>query len=243
MHAYWIVLLLAFLSGLTTLIGAGIALCCKKRTRMIVIGVGFSAGIMLAISFFELIPNAIFVSGKLSATLALVFGFLALLGVHYAIPHTHICTDKGKCSRLMSIGLCVAVGMILHDLPEGFALANSYVYSASLGILVALSIAIHNIPEAFTVALPLVLVKRKWFALKTLLIAAISEPLGAALGLLALSVAPGLNAVFMAFAAGAMIFVSVDELYPLALEYKKPREFMIGIALSLVVYLILSYFL
>ncbi|MBW2994840.1 ZIP family metal transporter [Candidatus Woesearchaeota archaeon] len=240
MHAYWIILILAFLSGMTTLIGVGIALCCKRRARMIVIGIGFSAGIMLAISFFELVPEAILATGKISAIFALVLGFLALLGVHYAIPHSHICTDKGKCSRLMSIGLCVAIGMILHDFPEGFALASSYLYAPSLGILVALSIAIHNIPEAFTVALPMILVKRKWFVVKTLIIAALSEPIGAAVGLFAVSIAPSLTPMFLAFAAGAMIFVSVDELYPLAMEYKKPKEFMIGIALSLLVYFALT---
>ena len=240
---YWMILLIALLSGLTTFIGLGIAACCKKKTRMIVTGIGFSAGIMLAISFFELVPEAIFASGKISASLSLILGFVVMIAIHFAIPHTHICTDKGKCSPFMSIGLCVAIGMIIHDFPEGFAMASSYLYAPSLGILVALSVAIHNIPEAFTVAMPLILVKNRKFLIQTITIAALAEPFGAALGLIAVSLAPSLNAIFMAFAAGAMIFVAIDELYPLAQSYNRPKDFILGIAFSLLVYFVLSYFL
>ena len=64
----------------------------------------------------------------------------------------------------------------------------------------------------------------------------LAEPLGAVFGLVAVSVAPTLNPLFMAFAAGAMIFVSIHELYPMAQKYKKLSFFALGIGFSLIVY-------
>jgi len=237
---YVAVILLAFLSGATTLIGVLLALWFKKSVKAIVIGIGFSAGIMLAISFFELVPEAVFATGKVSAVFALILGFVFLLIMHLLVPHMHFIEEKGKKAKLVRIGLLVAFGMILHDFPEGFAMANSYVYSPALGIFVALAIAIHNIPEEFAISIPLVLVKKKWFLFKLATLSALAEPFGAIVGLLLVSVAPALNPAFMAFAAGAMIFVSIDELFPLAKEYKKPELFLVGIAISLVVYFGLS---
>jgi ZIP family zinc transporter len=241
-QAYLIVLALALISGITTLIGVGIAFWMKKNVNAIVIGIGFSAGIMLAITFFELLPESIFATGRFSATFAFVLGFAFLLIVHYTIPHIHLCHEKGKCSRIMGIGMCVTFGMILHDFPEGFAMANSYLYMPALGILVAIAVAIHNIPEQFAMAVPLVMIKQRKFLFKMASLAALAEPLGAAVGLAAASLAPSLTPAFMAFAGGAMIFVSIDELYPLAQQYKRPMMFGVGIALSLVVYFGLSYF-
>jgi ZIP family zinc transporter len=242
-ETYVSVILLSIVSGSTTVIGVALALWFKKSVKLVVAGIGFSAGIMLAISFLELIPESIFATGKYSALFALVLGFLTLLVMHFIIPHTHFCNSGKKCSRIMTVGLCVTIGMILHDFPEGFAMANSFVYKPMLGILVALAIAIHNIPEEFALAMPLVITKKKWFLYKMALLSALAEPVGAVAGLIAVSISPALTPVFMAFAAGAMIFVSIDELYPMAQAYRMPKMFLTGIALSLAVYFALSYLL
>jgi ZIP family zinc transporter len=72
--------------------------------------------------------------------------------------------------------------------------------------------------------------------LEAAFLSALAEPLGAVLGLLAVAVDPSLNAYFMAFAAGAMIFVSIHELIPMARRYRRPGWFIAGIALSIIVY-------
>jgi ZIP family zinc transporter len=243
MQTYVAVIVLAFLSGITTLIGVALAFFFKKSVKGVVIGVGFSAGIMLALSFFELLPESIAATTKIKAISALILGFLFILILHFIIPHTHLGEEKGKLGKVMRIGLLVAFGMILHDFPEGFAMANSYIFAPSLGILVAISIALHNIPEEFAMAIPLVLTKKKWFLIKLALLSALAEPLGAIVGLFAVSLAPALNPLFMAFAAGAMIFISINELLPLAKIYKRTDLFVVGIALSLLVYLALTLFI
>lgn len=237
MPIYVAILLLAFLSGITTFIGVALAFRFKKTKKGIVAGLGFSAGIMLLISFFELLPEAIAATSMLRALLALAAGFLIILLLNFILPHTHLIKEKSHTGKLMSLALLVAFGLILHDFPEGFAMANSYIFAPRLGILVALAIALHNIPEEFAMAVPLVLTKKRGFLFKMAWLSALAEPVGAVISLAAVAIAPALNPLFMAFAAGAMIFISIDELIPFAAKYKKPQHLVLGIALSVVVYL------
>jgi zinc transporter, ZIP family len=73
----------------------------------------------------------------------------------------------------------VALGLIPHDVPEGFAMANAYVASPALGALVALAIAPHNFPEEFAMAVPAVALRNKRFLFRAALCSALAEPLGA----------------------------------------------------------------
>ena len=236
---YLAVILLSFLSVITTIIGVALAFVFKKGHKGISIGIGFSAGIMLLISFFELIPESVIEAGVTETFLSVFIGVLFIGILNLIIPHTHIIKEKGKFnSSLLKTAYLVAFGLILHDFPEGFAMANSYIFSPSLGLLIALAIAIHNIPEEFAMAIPVVLSKsRKSFLFKIAFLSSIAEPLGAVLGLLAVNLLPHLNALFLSFAAGAMIFISIHELFPLAKRYKRILFFILGVVLSIFVYL------
>jgi zinc transporter, ZIP family len=174
--------------------------------------------------------------------MALISGGLLIFSLNFIIPHFHYEKEKGKLSWQAKTAYLVALGLILHDFPEGFAMANSYIYSPNLGILVAISIAIHNIPEEFAMAVPLVIAKKKKALINLAVLSGLAEPLGAMFGLFAVSIAPALNPFFMAFAAGAMIFVSIHELCPMAQRYKKISYFVLGIVVSLIVYSVLSLF-
>lgn len=234
--SYIAVILLAFLSGITTLIGVWLAIKLGKNIKGISIGVGFSAGIMLLISFFELIPESMNAAGIIKTLIAVSFGIFLLAFLNFIIPHTHLIKEKGK-SHLYRVAYLVAFGLILHDFPEGFAMANSYIYNPALGIFVALAIAIHNIPEEFAMAAPIVMTKSKGFLYKAAFISGLAEPAGAILGLVAVHFLAVLNPLFMSFAAGAMIFVSIHELLPMAKRYQKIHLFILGAILSIVIYL------
>jgi hypothetical protein len=123
----------------------------------------------------------------------------------------------------------VVVALVLHDVPEGFAMANAYVVTR-LGILVALAMALHNLPEEFAMAVPAVTLRGRRFLFGAGLLSALAEPVGAIVGLAAMGVAPSLNAAFLAFAAGAMLFVSVHELIPMARRYRHTGLFLAGAA-------------
>jgi ZIP family zinc transporter len=238
---YIAVLLLAFLSVISTLLGVALAIYVGKSERLVSAGVGFSAGIMLLISFFELVPAAVAETGMGMTLTTVALGMLIVAALHWLIPHTHLIEERGAFRQtLLRTAYLVAFGLILHDVPEGFAMANAYIASPSLGVLVALAIAIHNIPEEFAMAVPIVTVKKRRFLYTAAFLSGLAEPLGAVVGLVAVHFHPALNPLFMAFAAGAMVFVSVHELLPMARRYHNMHLFILGAIISVFVYALLS---
>jgi ZIP family zinc transporter len=238
---YIAVLLLASLSIVTTLLGVVLALYIGRNERAIAVGISFSAGIMMLISFLELMPEATSEAGLGNAATAFVLGMLMLALLSWVVPHTHLETGKGDTPpALLRSAYLVAFGLILHDVPEGFAMANAYIASPSMGVLVAVAIAIHNIPEEFAMAVPIIMVKRKRFLYIAAFLSGLAEPLGAVIGLAAVHFNPLLNPLFMAFAAGAMVFISVHELLPMARRYHKARLFIFGLVMSAIVYALLA---
>ena len=89
------VLLLAFLSVFTTLLGVALAIYVGKSERLVSAGIGFSAGIMLLISFLELMPEAVGEIGMGMALAAVALGMLIVAALHWLIPHTHLVEEKG----------------------------------------------------------------------------------------------------------------------------------------------------
>ena len=235
------VLLLASLSLLTTWIGVLLAFRLRDNAVVIATGIGFSAGIMLLVSLVELVPAALGMIGTRATLTSFILGAGLVWSAHAIIPHCHLIEEQGVVDRqLVRTAYLVAVGLILHDFPEGFAMANAYIASPELGMLVAIAIALHNIPEEFAMAVPAVLIRSRRFLFGAALLSALAEPVGALLGLFAVGIAPELNAHFMAFAAGAMTFVSFHELFPMARRYRHPGRFAAGMILSAVVYLLLA---
>jgi zinc transporter, ZIP family len=238
------VLLLALLSVITTMVGVALAIYLGKNARAIAIGIGFSAGIMLLVSLLELIPEAVGEAGMGTTLVAFILGMLIVAVLHWVIPHTHLVKEAGVFpDTMLRTAYLVAFGLILHDVPEGFAMANAYIASPSLGVLVALAIAIHNIPEEFAMAAPIVMVRRKRFLYLVAFLSGLAEPVGALIGLVAVHLHPKFNSLFMAFAAGAMVFVAVHELLPMARRYQKIRLFALGALFSVLIYVLLAAFI
>lgn len=237
---YISVIVLAFLSGGTTLIGVSLAIALGETPRMIAIGIGFSTGIMALISLCELVPEALRIAGPEATSLSVGLGAALMLTLHIFMPHIRLGTDSTAPARELRAAYLIVFGLILHDVPEGFAMANAFLSSPSLGLLVALSIAIHNIPEEFAMAVPAVAVQNRTLLFKAALLSGLAEPAGAILGLVAVHLNPALNPAFMAFAAGAMVMVSAFELIPLARKYGRMGSFALGVAGSVLVYLALQ---
>ena len=91
----------------------------------------------------------------------------------------HLIEEKGVSGHLIKISYLVAIGILIHDFPEGFAMANSFWVEVRLGLLVTLGIAIHNISEEFALAVPLVLTKKMKLLMKFLVLSALAEQFGA----------------------------------------------------------------
>jgi len=234
------ILIISLLSGSTTLIGVLLAMKFKQKTTHLVFGIGISSGVMITISFFELLPAAFALVDGLFVILALIAGLLIIMVLDFLLPHMHFVKEKGKLGKIVKISYLVAIGIIIHDFPEGFAMVSSYSAAPALGITVAIGIAFHNIPEEFALSFPLLLAKKKKSLIILAIVSALAEPLGAVLGLVLISIAPNLNPILMAFAAGAMIYVTIDELVPLAQKYERPAIFASGFLVGMITYLILT---
>lgn len=231
------IVLLAALSGATTLVGIALALWVPMRPSVVGIGIGFSLGIMLVLSLFELLPEAVSRGGLMDAFGGAVLGAGAIGLVRLVVERAGIGgSPAGRAGVALRTAYVVAAGLILHDVPEGFAMANAYLAAPSSGLVMAVAIAIHNVPEEFALALPAAIAGSRPFLYAAGLASALAEPVGAVLGLAGVGVWPALHAAFLAFAGGAMTFVAVAELGPLARRLAPVRLVGVGAALSIAVY-------
>lgn len=247
-HNYGIALLITLFAGLATAIGAGIAFIVKKdNLKVLSIGLGFSAGVMIFLSFVDIIPTA----DKMLKSVfpnkyqwlvygGFILGMLIAILIDYFLPD-HIDEEEllnpdapaAKHNHLIKrAGLMTAVAICIHNFPEGMATFLASTQNLTLGISVAFAIAIHNIPEGIAVALPVYhATGKKRYAMLYAALSGISEPIGAIIGmfLIQLFIPEIMVGISMAAVAGIMIYISFDTLLPLAKEYGNWHLSMIGI--------------
>jgi ZIP family zinc transporter len=199
---------------------------------------------MLIISIVELIPESIKFVGTAHTLISIFLGAALVGSLDYIIPHIHI-SDKydSEERRLLKSAYLITFGLILHDFPEGFCMANSYLINPSLGILISIAIAAHNIPEEFAMSIPIINLKSKKFIYTVALLSGLSEPAGAILGLIASNFFQILSPYLLSFSAGAMILVSIHELIPMSKKYGRYSIFVVGFLISILVYFALTILL
>ena len=246
-HNYAIALLITFLAGLATAIGSVVAFVLKKdNLKALSVGLGFSAGVMIFLSFTDIIPSAEEMlkaafpnNSRWVVYLGFIIGIVIAILIDYFIPD-HIqekdLLHPGEVAdaehRIKRAGLLTAVAICVHNFPEGMATFLSASHDLTLGISVGLAIAIHNIPEGIAVALPVYhATGKKRYATLYAALSGISEPIGAVIGMFLLHFfMPQLMVgVAMAAVAGIMIYISFDTLLPLAREFGNWHLSMVGI--------------
>ena len=223
---------------------------------------GFASGVMVAASVWSLLIPAMemvapstpsrgetFMS-VVPAAVGFLLGMGFLLMIDELTPHLHIGTDKpeGPRSRLSKTAM-LALAVTIHNLPEGmavgvvFAGAESGVSNISLAsaVAVALGIAIQNVPEGAIISMPMRAAgNSKW---KSFVIGSLSgavEPVGAVAVLLLASLLMPVLPYMLAFAAGAMFYVVVEELIPEASEGNHSNLSTIGFAIGFVLMMVLD---
>lgn len=251
-----IALLLTIFAGLSTGIGSTIAFFIRHpKTIYLSLSLGFSAGVMIYVSFGELFPNAVEHIGQLMGSIAFFIGILVIGIVDIIIPdesnphHFAGITKESSKSfdpKLMRTGLFTALAIAIHNFPEGLATFGTSLTNIRLGFLIAIAIAIHNIPEGISVSMPIYFAtgnRRKAFVYS--FFSGVAEPIGAILGFLLLM--PFLSNMILssllAFVAGIMVYISVDELLPMARQYGHGHVVMIGFVMGMVVMAISLLFL
>lgn len=250
---------LSLLAGLCTSIGAGGALFLRRTdTRLLTFSLGASAGVMVYISFMELLPTAFEkVVGtpmeKWGILLAFFGGMALACGIDCLIPEDENPHEVHEASELDHV--CVtgqfagdekvrrgafffAIAMALHNFPEGMATVAAAFDSTDTAISVAFAVAVHNVPEGIAVALPLMYgtgkrVRAFWYATFT----GLAEPLGALLCMLFLLpfMSSAVLAVLFAVVSGIMIYIAFDELLPMAERWGHHHLSIYGVACGMFV--------
>jgi len=219
--------LFSLIAGLSTGLGSLAAFFIKDfKHRHLSLLMGFSAGVMIQISFMELLFSAVVETGFLNANIAFFVGIATIAAIEFLIPHEYEeekLTDKEKKNkRLMKTGLLVSAGIAIHNFPEGIITLFGTIKDPHLGLVLLIAIALHNIPEGISVFMPIYYAtKNRKKAFLWSLLSGISEPIGAIIGFFVLF--PFINAfvlnLALAFVAGIMVFISFDELLPLSLSH------------------------
>ncbi len=250
MNNVLIAIVLTTLAGLSTSIGGLLAFFSKETDKkFLAFTLGISAGVMLYVSFMELMAKAVDVLGnaygaKPGTTYAVIWFFcgMALTAlIDRLIPETPPLSDtdpqKNK-SSLMRTGVITALALGIHNFPEGMATFISSLESPTMAIPIVVAIAIHNIPEGIAVAVPVFFAtgsKTKGFLYS--FVSGMAEPIGAIAGYLLLMpfISDTLNAYVFAAVAGVMVFISVDELLPSAQADNHTHLAVYGLALGMAV--------
>jgi len=245
---YGFSLLLAFLAGISTLIGGLLALLLKKtKFCYLCITFGFSAGVMIFISFAELLSQSIKIIGFLYSIIAFFSGILIIYLIDVLIPHIYEEeTYEKKKGKLEKVAILLFLGIFIHNFPEGIVVFFSSVTNLKLGLLVALAIAMHNIPEGIAVSMPILYATKSrkkaiWYSF----LSGIAEPIGAILSFFILYkfLNDFILGLILSATAGVMIFISFDELLPYVYKHKNQHFSILGLFLGMFVISLSIYLL
>ena len=243
---------------LGTTLGAAMVFLMKKEMNKKVekILLGFASGVMIAASIWSLLIPAIDMAesqGKVAwipATIGFLLGIVFLLVLDGLIPHMHLESDKpeGIKSKLKKTTMLV-LAVTLHNIPEGMAVGVTFAGAliGNTGITMAgafalaVGIAIQNFPEGAIISMPLKsegVSKPKAFLYGTL--SGIVEPIGAIITILLTNAVIPILPYLLSFAAGAMIYVVVEELIPESQAGEHSNIGTIGVAIGFVIMMILD---
>ncbi len=251
----------ALLAGLftwaVTALGAAAVFLFKDVNKKLLNGMlGFTGGVMIAASFWSLLAPAIEMSeGEgftkvMPAAIGFILGALFIFGLDKVMPHLHLnfLKSEGPKSSLHRTTL-LTIAIALHNIPEGLAVgvifggAATGVPEASIAgaVLLAMGIGLQNFPEGIAVSMPLRrmgLSRRKSFQYGQM--SAVVEPIFAVLGAWAVGFFIPILPYALAFAAGAMIFVVIEEVIPETQQEQHSDVPIIGFVLGFVVMMMLD---
>lgn len=245
MTTTYISFLLSTLAGFSTLVGTFIIFFSRKKTLNFLIGgISFAAGVMFFLSIFDLIPEAIsFLTDtyKVIPSILITFIFISF-GVCLSIIIDKLFPNTFDEKALYKLGIITTIGIMLHNIPEGIATFITTSENMKLGISMTVAITMHNIPEGISIALPIYYYTRsKKKAFLYTFICALSEPFGAVIAYLFLTPSSNTLGIVYSIIAGIMIHISMYELFPSAIKYKRYKITYLFYILGLILVLINHY--
>lgn len=236
-------LIIPFLAGISTTIGYFPTYISEKyQEKVITFSLSFSAGVMITISIFSLLPESFhLISNDPRISSFLLVGLFFFIGILSSFIIDSILNKKKTNSKLYKLGIFSLITLILHNIPEGITTFLTTTSNLKLGITLSLAIALHNIPEGIAIAIPIFYAtKNRKKAFLYTMISGFSEFLGAIFACLFLKEYLNffLLSCLFGITAGIMIHISLTELLPNALEYKDLKlcikSFLLGCLVMLI---------
>ncbi len=283
------VFLISLVAGLGTGLGGLISIIHIPGRRMFGFLMGITAGVMITLSFLELVNEAWELAGFWTATIGFGAGAFFMFFLDFFAPHMRfgetevraadvplilpptggpypadepaVCPRTGGLRhgrghrfgyarwrgnhitdpRLLRTGLLLAIGITIHNIPEGVAVGAGYMHAPEFGLFIGAAILLHNIPEGMATALPLCKSGVcKWDSFRAALFSGLTEPVGAVLAALFLSANSSFIPFALAFAGGVMMFITLDELIPTAREHGHQHTTALGIIFGAMFVFLLS---
>lgn len=231
--------LLTSFAGLSTLIGYFMIFIKGDKEKIITFSLSFSASVMLTLSLIDLIPSSFkYLNNYMIYFRLLLFFFFFILGIYFSYFISHKIENNNS---LKKIGIISLLTIILHNIPEGIITFIISGVNISFGIKLAIAIGLHNIPEGISIAIPIYYgTNNKLKTFIIVLIAGLSEILGAMLCYLFLSniINNFFIGIIFAIISGMMINISISELLPVALIYKKKSIIILGVIIGFVMIIV-----
>ena len=241
--------LITILAGFSTMIGVfPIYFRRKSQDVLIPICLSFAAGVMISISLFSLIPEAIEAVSQSFVLFPaiLIVSIFIVIGILFSSVVDQKIEKRFSNNQLYKLGLISVIALMFHNIPEGITTFISSNQDLKLGITLSIGIALHNIPEGISIAVPIYYAtKNKKKAILLTFISGFSEFFGAILAYLFLApiiTSLGLG-VILALAAGIMIHISIYELIPTAYQYSMYFKTSLAFLLGFFVMLSCQYFI
>jgi ZIP family zinc transporter len=206
-----IIALGSLVSLIGTMAGASLGVLIQKPSnRMLGAIIGFAGGIMLAVVVFDLIPEAVEKGGLINAMIFCILGIITIMFVDNVFEATKFSDNKH-----IKVAVMVALGLMIHNFPEGIIMGCGFVSGTSLGLKMSIVIALHDIPEGIAISAPLMtsrvrISKILLYAFITALPTAAGVWLGAWVGTISYRVLGDC----LAFASGIMLYVVCREMLP-----------------------------
>ena len=268
----WVALALTMVGGLSTALG-GLVVVLQPTPNLKRLGIlqGLAAGLMFTISFNDLMHNAINAIGFPRANLWFFGGVMMFAGIVTLIPEPELTASqnaamdaagKGKKGskegketahmmrqrrkKVLMSGIVTAMGIGLHNFPEGIAVFLGSIKGLRVGVSLACAIALHNIPEGVAVALPVYFAtESRWKAFQLAAFSGLAEPLGVVLvaTLFPESMPHHILEGLLAGVGGIMAFLTLHEMVPLALEYAGRRQAIASVFIGMALMSVSLYLL
>jgi len=243
-NSFFYLIYISTVAGLATTLGCLIVLFLgNPPEKLLATLLAAAGGVMLSVVALDLIPVALGYKRPLQFLTGFITGNLLMFAADKYLQHKNNKNPKSRRAQLKKIGLLVASGIALHDIPEGMAIAIGQQSTAHIGTVIALGIALHNLPEGMATATPLLMAGiRKVKIIGLTFGIAFFTPIGAIIGKIALGLVHNSLCFFISLAAGAMTFLVLGELLPLSRE-RYPGWAMFGAFSGFFLFLLLSLFL